>query len=98
MGQLLDLFEEVGEDALGFLAPADCGQLGGDGAEVVEHAADLDQAVVQLVDGFGVFERIVVVVLVGLLVVDVDRLVAGWGWRVVILGGVSSVGAGASRP
>jgi hypothetical protein len=66
VGQLVDLFEQVGEDALGFLASPDRGQLRGNGAEVVQDAADLDQAVVQLVDGFGVFERVVVlVVLVG---------------------------------
>jgi hypothetical protein len=33
--------------------------VGGDGAAVVEGAADLDQAVVQLVDSLGVFERVV---------------------------------------
>ena len=61
----MDLFEEVGKDACGFLAPAGGGELGGDGAEVIQRAADLDEAVVQLVDVLGVFVR--VVVLVGLL-------------------------------
>ena len=46
---------------LGFLAAADRGEFGGDGAEVAEGAADLDEAVVRLVDGLGVLEGIVVV-------------------------------------
>ena len=41
VGQLVDLFEEVGEDALGFLASAGGGEFGGDGAEVIQDAADL---------------------------------------------------------
>src|SRR5215218_10839014 len=36
VGELVDLFEEVGEDALGFLAAAGCGEFGCDGAEQVE--------------------------------------------------------------
>jgi hypothetical protein len=46
IGQFVDLVEEVGEDAPGFLLAACGAELGGDGAEVVERAADLDQAVV----------------------------------------------------
>ena len=82
----MDLIEQIGQDALGLLAPTNCGQLGRDGADVVERAADLDQAVVQFVHRFGIFERIVVLVLVGLLVVDVDRLLPCRGRSLVIVG------------
>jgi hypothetical protein len=69
VGQLLDLFEEVGEDALGFGAPADRGELRGDGAEVVEYAADLNQAIVQLVHRLGILVGTFVVVLVDVVIV-----------------------------
>jgi hypothetical protein len=45
VGQLVDLLEQVGEDALGFGLAADGGELGGDGAEGIQGAADLDQAI-----------------------------------------------------
>jgi hypothetical protein len=86
--ELADVLEEVVEDALGFLAAAAGGEFWRDGAEEVERAADLDEAVVQFVDGFGVFVGLVVV---ELLVVDVD-LLAGVGelvgarWLVVRVG------------
>jgi hypothetical protein len=71
VGQLVDLFQEVGEDARGFLAAAGGGELWRDGAEEVEGVADLDQAVVQFVDGLGVFVRILVFVEVPVERVDV---------------------------
>jgi hypothetical protein len=78
VGELVDLFEEVGEDALGFLAAAGDGEFDGDGAEVVQGAADLDQAVVQLVDGLGILVRIVDDVAA---VVDAGRLLMTDGQR-----------------
>jgi hypothetical protein len=64
--------------------PADGGELAADGAEIIQRAADLDQAVVQLVHGLGVLIRIVVV---EVLVDDVaDGLVAGGRWRPVMSG------------
>jgi hypothetical protein len=41
--------------------------------------ADLDQAVAQCVDGLGVFEQVVVLVVVGRVLADVDGLGAGAG-------------------
>jgi hypothetical protein len=52
VGQFVDLFEEVGEDSLGFSAAAGGGEFASDGAEVVEGAVDLDDAVVQFVSGW----------------------------------------------
>jgi hypothetical protein len=70
---LVDLAAQVVEDAVSFLATTGDAQLCGDGAEVVEDAADLDQAIVQLVHRFGVFLAVLVLVeLVGRFdVVDV---------------------------
>jgi hypothetical protein len=62
IGELVDVFEEVVEHALGLLAAAGGGELWRDGAEEVEGVTDLDEAVVQLVDGLGVFVRILVFV------------------------------------
>jgi len=42
VGQLMDLFEQVGEDALRLHALAGDRQLAGHGTEVVQRAADLD--------------------------------------------------------
>jgi hypothetical protein len=54
-------------------AAAGGGEFGGDGAEVVEGAADVDEAVVQFVDGFGVLVWVVVVL------VDAFRFVVDGG-------------------
>ena len=51
--QLADLVEQVVEDPPFLLASASDAELRGHGAEVIQDAADLDEAVVQLVDGFG---------------------------------------------
>jgi hypothetical protein len=47
-----------------------CRRVLGDGAEEVEGVADLDEAVVQFVDGFGV--------LVGIVVVELLRRLRWW--------------------
>jgi hypothetical protein len=85
VGEFVDLVGEVGEDALGFGAAADGCEFGGDGAEVVGGAADLDEAVVQFVDGFGVLVGILVVVEVFVDAV-VDGLVAAGRWLLVMGG------------
>jgi hypothetical protein len=96
----VDLVEEVGEDAFGFFAPADGGEFAGDGAEVVQRAADLDEAVVQFVYGFGVLVGVfgVVEVFVDELV---DDVVAGGGGGLVMGGQCSWCGecrGGVSMP
>jgi len=53
--------------------PARGGQLRGDGAEVIQRAADLDQAVMQLVHGLGVLVGILIL----LQVDDVDAEIIG---------------------
>jgi hypothetical protein len=64
--QLVDLAEHVVEDPPRFRATAGHAELARDRTQVVQDATDLDQAIVQLVDGLGVLVAIVILQVVEL--------------------------------
>ena len=60
--ELVDLAAQIVKEPLALPAALGRTELGRDAAQVVEHAADLDQAIVQLVHSLGVLVAVLVLV------------------------------------